>query len=70
MDAIAFAVLAAAALLTMAAKDLVAPPLLALALTQLLQLSGTMQARRRQAWPLLGGLCSTDACSALRHAPC
>jgi ABC-type multidrug transport system fused ATPase/permease subunit len=45
MDIIAFALLAAAAVLTMAAKDLVSPGLLALAMTQILQLSGSMQVR-------------------------
>jgi hypothetical protein len=45
MDIIAFGLLAAAAILTMAAKSLISPALLALAMTHLLQLSGSMQVR-------------------------
>jgi ABC-type multidrug transport system fused ATPase/permease subunit len=48
MDMIAFGVLAVAAVLTMAFKSLVDPTLLALAMTQLLQLSGSMQWAVRQ----------------------
>lgn len=83
MDAIAFALLAVAALLTMAFKSLVSPTLLALAMTHLLQLSGSMQVRRL--YPtcvmhrhhckrprLLGleGTCSRRVCTIILRASC
>ena len=48
MDMIAFGLLASAAVLVMAFKGLTGPPLLALAMTHLLQLSGSMQWAVRQ----------------------
>jgi ABC-type multidrug transport system fused ATPase/permease subunit len=48
MDMIAFGLLATAAVLTMACKSFIRPGLLALAMTHLLQLSGSMQWAVRQ----------------------
>jgi hypothetical protein len=48
MDMIAFGLLASAAILTMACKSFIEPSLLALAMTHLLQLSGSMQWAVRQ----------------------
>ena len=48
MDMIAFGLLATASILTMACKSFIEPALLALAMTHLLQLSGSMQWAVRQ----------------------
>jgi ABC-type multidrug transport system fused ATPase/permease subunit len=48
MDMIAFGLLATAAILTMACKSFIEPALLGLAMTHLLQLSGSMQWAVRQ----------------------
>jgi ABC-type multidrug transport system fused ATPase/permease subunit len=69
MDAIAFALLATAALASMAAKSVVTSTLLALALTHLLQLSGSMQWAVRQTAEAENHMTSVERALALTHLP-